>query len=149
MDIKGLLKKYLREARLMQLATVSEGKPWLSTVYFVADGDMNIYWLSLPGRRHSQELAKNPVAAIAIAVKDDKPVIGIQAQGEVELVKDASVVEEVMGPYIEKYRTGNDFLELFVARNNQHEMYRFSARNIILFDEVDFPDQPRQVIDLS
>jgi uncharacterized protein YhbP (UPF0306 family) len=141
MEVGDLIKKYLRQARMMQVATIDGDQPWICTVYFVPDEQQNLYWLSLPTRRHSEEIAKHNMVAVAIAVKFDKnPIIGIQAAGIVEVVKDAEVVKSVIEPYIEKYNRGMDFYDLFTAGKNEHVMYKFTPSKYELFDEVNFPD---------
>lgn len=137
---------YLRDAKLMQVATVSNGGPWICTVYFVADDNLNLYWLSLPTRRHSQDIAVDNNVAIAIAIKPDLPVIGIQAEGAVAIVSEAKIVEKVMVQYVEKYNSGKDFYKNFIEGTNQHQMYKFTADSMILFDEKSFPDNPRQIV---
>jgi uncharacterized protein YhbP (UPF0306 family) len=136
-----LIKKYLQQGMMMQIATTSGVQPWICTVYFVPDEQQNLYWLSLPARRHSLEIAKNNKIAIAIAIKFDKnPIIGIQAEGTAEVVDDPEVVKEIMPYYIEKYGSGKDFVELFEAGKNQHQLYKFAPNKYFLFDEINFKD---------
>jgi uncharacterized protein YhbP (UPF0306 family) len=102
MQESDLIKKYLREGRVMQIATSIDSRPWVCTVYFVPDEQHNLYWLSLPARRHSLEIAKNNKIAIAIAVKFDKnPIIGIQSEGSVAVVGDEETVKKVLPAYVE------------------------------------------------
>jgi uncharacterized protein YhbP (UPF0306 family) len=144
MDIQKQIQKYMEQGKIMQLATVSHDQPWISTVYYVTDEHMNIYWLSWPERRHSQELTKNPKAAIAIAIKLDKPVIGIQTEGSVERVQDSDEVRAVMQKYVAKYSSGKDFYDNFVSGKNKHTLYKFVPNTFVLFDEVHFPENGRQ-----
>lgn len=126
------------DAHTLQLATIANGKPWIATVYFVADENMNIYWLSWPDRRHSVELLANPNAAAAVVVKADPPVIGVQLEGEVELVADKDLIQKIMTLYIEKYQQGHRFHDNFLAGTNKHAMYRLTPEVIMLFDEVHY-----------
>lgn len=130
----------------MQLATVTGGQPWICTVYYVTDDQLNFYWLSFPSRRHSREIEQNNKVAVTIPVKFDQPVIGLQAEGTAEIVSDPLQIEKVMAKYTEKYNTGKDFYANFKAGKNKHQMYRFIASHIVLFDEVNFPGDSRQVI---
>ncbi len=124
----------------MQLATVRDNKPWICSVYYVADDEQQrLYWLSKPERRHSQEIAQNSQIAVAIAVKADKPVIGIQAEGKATEVKDAETVKAVMQRYIDKYGEGKDFYNNFVDGTNQHSLYCFTPERYVLFDEINYP----------
>lgn len=139
-DAKKLIKSYLQgDARTMQLATVVGGKPWVATVYFVVDSDINIYWLSWPDRRHSQAIKEQSQVAAAIVIKIDQPVIGVQLSGIANEVTDAMTVRKIMTLYVAKYNTGAGFYEAFVAGTNRHHMYRLVPTELSLFDEVHCP----------
>lgn len=145
MNTENLIKQYLSEAPTMQVASSVGGQPWVCTVYFVPDEELNLYWLSLPTRRHSQEVAKNPKIAISVPVKFDKqPVIGISTEGQATIVSDGGVVKEVMASYVSKYKQGQDFHNNFLEGKNQHMLYKFTPKSFVLFDEVNFPDDARQ-----
>jgi uncharacterized protein YhbP (UPF0306 family) len=140
-QVMPLIEKYLEQGRMMQIATYADGQPWVCTVYFVADKDSNLYWLSLPARRHSQEIAKNNNIAIAVAVKFDKnPIIGIQAEGSAEVINDLDIIKMALPDYVAKYGSGKDFVELFKSGKNQHQLYKFTPSKYYLFDEVNFKD---------
>lgn len=142
----ALLKKYLLEGKVMQLATVGRDQPWICTVYYVMDDKVNLYWLSLPDRRHSQDIAEHPEVAITVPIKFDLPVIGVQAEGRAEIVDDPLVIKAAMERYTEKYGSGKLFYNNFIAGKNQHSMYRFKPKRYVVFDEVNFPqDGSRQV----
>lgn len=125
----------LSRQKTMQLATEHNGQPWICTVYFVVHSG-NFYWLSFPERRHSQELVKNPRAAIAIPIKCDAPVIGVQCSGEVEIVSELGEVAVVMEKYVEKYSKGEKFVELYKRNKNHHFLYCLKPKEIVVFDEV-------------
>jgi ribonuclease HI/uncharacterized protein YhbP (UPF0306 family) len=139
--------EFLALGTVMQLATSRENVPWISTVYFVADDERNIYWLSLPGRRHSEEVVDNPRVAVAIAIKQDMPVIGIQAEGLVAIVDDAAIVEKILASYVKKYDgAGKEFHQRFVEGKNKHQLYKLTPSSMVLFDEVHFNAGPAQRI---
>lgn len=138
-DTAKLIREYLPQGRIMQVATVSGDQPWVCNVHYVADENQNIYWLSLPTRRHSQELQAHNKAAVAIAVKTEKPVIGVQAEGTVAVVEDKDEIARVMKQYVERFQIGGDFYDNFIAGKHAHHMYKFTPKLIVLFDEVDFP----------
>lgn len=130
----------------MQLATDHIGQPWICTVYYVLDDELNLYWLSWPNRRHSLEIVSNNKVAITVPIKFDVPVIGVQAEGMASKVTEASQVEAVMKKYVKKYNSGKNFYTNFLAGNNQHEMYKFTPRIYQLFDEVNFTENEPQTI---
>lgn len=138
-DISELIRKYLSEGKVMQLATVRDDQPWVCSVYFVADKELNIYWLSLPERRHSQELATNTKAAITIPIKLDQPVIGLSVEGVAKVVSDPKQIRRTMKLYINRYQTGEKFYDNFIAGKNKHLLYHFKPAKFVLFDEVNLP----------
>ncbi len=65
-------RRLLTETQNMVLASASsDGEPWVSPLFFVADGPQRLYWTSEPSARHSRNLHANPRAAIVIY--DDLP----------------------------------------------------------------------------
>lgn len=133
-----LIRHYLPGARMMQVATSKDGQPWVCTVYFVEGDDLELYWLSLPSRRHSQEIHQGSKVAIAVPIKFDKPVVGIQAEGEASEVTDPETVKRIMQKYTERHNAGHDFYGKFAAGENQHKLYKFTPRKLVLFDEVSY-----------
>lgn len=139
--------EFLALGQVMLLATSSNNNPWISTVYYVTDIERNIYWLSLPERRHSKEIADNSQVAVAIAIKQDIPVIGIQAAGSVTVVTDSAVIESILGAYVKKYDgAGKDFHQRFLDGKNKHQLYKLMPDTLVLFDEAHFKEVPAQKI---
>lgn len=143
-DLTEKLTKYLSQAELMQVATNNDGKPWVCTVHFVEDDDLNLYWLSLPSRRHSEDVERNPNVAVAVVIKPSKPVIGVQAEGQAKEVQDLETVERMMKKYVTKYGIGGKFYDNVVAGINKHRLYKFSPENFVLFDEMSFKENSRK-----
>lgn len=146
--VTKLIKQYLSVGRAIQLATSVNDIPWISTVYYVVDEKQNIYWLSYPSRRHSQDIAVNSNVALTLVVKQDIPVIGVQAQGTVALVERATTVAKIMFLYIKKYGAGKSFYKNFNFKTNKHSMYCFTPSKIILFDELNFGSDNSQEINM-
>jgi uncharacterized protein YhbP (UPF0306 family) len=137
-ETERLIKEYLQQGKMMQIATVRDDQPWICTVYFAADDKQHLYWLSLPTRRHSEEIAKHDKVAVAIPIKFDKPVVGMQAQGTAEVVTDADEIKRAMKFYVDKYDIGKEFYDKIIAGENQHHLYRFTPKLFVLFDEVHY-----------
>ena len=92
-------------------------------------------------------MADNPNVAISLAIKQDLPVIGIQAMGTVDVVTDANDVKRIIDSYMAKYNgAGQDFYERFMAGTNKHHLYKLTPSKLVLFDEVHFKDSPQQAI---
>lgn len=97
MDKKDLLQ-YLQTQHLMVIATVGDA-PWASTVFFVADEALNLYFVSDPSSNHGKHIAKNSQLAVAIfdsrqQVSDQK--IGVQMKGKVVQVTDPADIGEAL-----------------------------------------------------
>jgi ribonuclease HI len=139
--------EFMALGTVMQLATARDNRPWISNVYYTADAERNIYWLSLPERRHSKEVSDNSHVAVSIAIKSDIPVIGIQAEGTVEVVLSSDEVARILNVYTKKYDgAGKDFHERFIAGKNKHLLYKLTPQKLVLFDEVHFATSPQQII---
>jgi uncharacterized pyridoxamine 5'-phosphate oxidase family protein len=144
------LRTYLKDtARTMQLATVRDGRPRVCTVWFVADEDMNLYWLSYPSREHSKDIAKDSNVAAAIVVKADEPTVGLQIVGSAGVVNDIQLIENVMERYQKKYQKGGRFIKNFRAGINEHQLYCLKPTKIALFDEQNFPGGEKQILKLG
>ncbi len=147
MDVTKIITQYLREAKVMQLATVNGGQPWICTVNYAIDDAGNLYWLSLRTRRHSLELRGSAAAAVAI-VKDPAVKQGLQLEGTATEV-DLNDLERVHALYSERYSDKPERLE--EARSTKHSAqtyYVFKPSRIQLHDEVNFPKNPQREITL-
>jgi uncharacterized protein YhbP (UPF0306 family) len=147
MDLKNLIKQYLTEARVMQLASSIHDHPWVCNVHFYADDDLNLYWMSTEARRHSQEIAQNAHVAMTIKVHEDTPdekyVIGLSAEGTAEVLTDAEIKE--VGPkYSTKLDKDPNLVNDILSGKNPHKFYRFKVTKFVLFDTKNFPKDPRQ-----
>jgi uncharacterized protein YhbP (UPF0306 family) len=54
--------------------TNDDGRPWVSPVFYAADGAYRIVWVSAPESRHSRNIAARP--AVAITVFDSHVPVG-------------------------------------------------------------------------
>lgn len=140
MEVKKLIKKYLAQVQVMQLATAVNNQPWACNVHFAADDELNLYWLSQPNRRHSREIAKNKNVAATVAIKfPENPVIGVSAEGEAEII----LTPEAIEVFDKKFGLSGDFKEKLLADTAGEKLYRLKPRLFVLFDQVNFPDKPR------
>jgi|SRR5579885_103016 len=146
MDIKKLIKEYLQEAKLMQLATSVNNQPWVCSVWFAADEDLTIYWFSSTIRRHSKELLKNPKVAAAIVLPhtpQDKP-RGLQLQGVAELLKQKKDIQKAQSVYEGRIFPKQTIADLMNDKEEPHKFYRIKPEKFVLFDAVNFPGNSRQ-----
>lgn len=141
---KDVVQKYLSEKKILQLATSQNGQPWLCNLHFTNDEEGAVYWISKQDRRHSLELAKNPKAAITIAVQTESPLIGIQAEGTATIVQDEQERRKVMNDYVERHHTDQAFAKRVAEGIDAHTVYKFTPVRFTLFDQEHFASQPLQ-----
>ena len=145
MDPKELLAAFLRDSKLMQLATVANGKPWVCNLYFVSDANNHIYWTSSRTRRHSKEIKGNPkVAATIVHSEDRKQALQITGIASEVPLND---VERVNKLYVEKFGDKPSRLQEVLANTAGGRAYWvIEPKTIALWDEVNFPDSPKQEV---
>lgn len=92
-DLKTLILSYLKQQRLMALATSGDKGPAVSMLYFAFDKDFNIYFVCSPKSLTGENIASNGQVACAITdshqkVTDKK--VGIQLIGKAKQITDES-----------------------------------------------------------
>lgn len=150
MELKKLIIDYLKEAKLMQLATSVDNQPWICSVWFAADNDLNIYWFSSITRRHSDEVMKNNKVAGAIALPQtpDDPPRGLQFQGIAQLLTDQRDIDKAVLVYADRIFSQEKIKEFMEHKEKPHKFYRIKPTHFVLFDAVNFPDNLRQEYNL-
>ena len=132
----------------MQLATVKDGQPWLCTVYFAADDDLNLYWSSGRSRQHSMEILNDAKAAVTV-VRDTERKQALQITGNAYEVNDDDL-ERVHGLYTAKFGPKDFDLEEVKKHDPEGRAYWvFKPVTISLWDEINFPEAPKQRFDLD
>lgn len=138
------VKECFDQGRVMQLGTSHDGQPRVNSVYYVASSDCrNVYWMSEPHRRHSEDIAIEARVAGAIAIKTDWPVMGLQFDGEASVVEDAEEMAGVIEAYNQKYDyVAEGFAERFKEGRNKHLLYKMTLKTLELFDQQNFAGNP-------
>lgn len=149
MDVKQLITDYLQEARLMQVATAKDNQPWVCTVHFAYDEHFNLYWISLPSTRHSQEIMANEKVAGTIVlphIPGQKP-RGIQFQGIAQKAE-GDAMQKAMDVYAARMGMNDERKKNILSGEDGHVPYVIKPTLFVLFDTVNFPDNPRQELAL-
>jgi Pyridoxamine 5'-phosphate oxidase len=95
-DLGATARSIIESNLYMVLGTADEsGHPWVSPVYYAAEGYQKFYWVSSPDARHSRNLAARP--HIRIVVFDSQVPIDT-GQG----VYMAAVAEELTGAEVDR-----------------------------------------------
>lgn len=154
MNIRKLIEEYLKEAKLMQVATSAGNKPWVCSVWYVHDENLNLYFISRKDRRHSQEIKNNSEVAGTIVIPHSEgigqKVRGLQFEGKAEMMGLGGLFKAYQllkkkYPNIVKHIPS---LELIKKGSILVRVYQIIPTTIVLFDEINFPDNPRQELQL-
>ena len=102
-SVSELIRNYLPEVNIMQLATAVGDQAWICTVHYYSDESLNLYWVSSRERRHSKEIQQNKKVAATILVHENNEaenyVIAITIEGIAELVG-ADIDEQIGQAYV-------------------------------------------------
>ena len=133
----------------MQLATVNGDKPWLCTVHYYSDDELNFYWASRLDREHSEHIKQNPNVTAYVLVHENEfdgdYVTGISITGIAELI--GPKIDPANGTaYVKKLGKKPNILTEIASGQNSHQFYRLKPTRIVLFDSKNFPDEPRQEV---
>lgn len=136
MNLEQIVNEYLASGTMMQLATCHGGKPWVCTVYFVADKHRNIYWISKPETRHSLEITKNKDVAATIPLRfhPGEPGVALQLEGQASEVGNTQEIAEKMRLYVEKFASGEEFYNGFIAGANEHYLFKLVPTRFVVVD---------------
>jgi len=137
-DVKNDIKNYLDEARMMQLATVRDNKPWVCNVWTAVDKDLTIYWISATTRRHSQEIKDNQhVAAAFCLVNEPKQTAkgALQLEGTAHEVTNPLEIAKALKLYVARGIFTSDQVKKFMkSLDMPHKFYKLAPTRIVLFD---------------
>jgi nitroimidazol reductase NimA-like FMN-containing flavoprotein (pyridoxamine 5'-phosphate oxidase superfamily) len=144
--VEDFVRQYVNQVNIMQLATCSDNQPWVVTVHFYADDDLNFYWTSRPDRRHSKELAVNPKVSSTALVHENTSqedwVIGLTVSGEAKLIE--NVDAKIAQAYIGKLLKDPNLPANIKNGTDPAKWYILKPTSIIWFDTKNFPTDPRQ-----
>lgn len=145
MEVSELVKDYLQEAKMMQLATSVDNQTWVCNVWFAADDDLNMYWFSSTNRRHSGEIRKNPKVAAAVVLPQTPQDIprGLQLEGTAEELSGAEDIAKARSVYESRIFDAETINNLMKNPEKPHKFYRIKPSLFVLFDAVNFPDNSR------
>ncbi len=146
--------EFLDDKKLMVVATYGE-HPWIASVYYSFDKDLNIYFISTPTTIHGRQMEKNKKVSAAIVDSHQKPSDskkGLQIYGIVERVSGINKVNYAL-------RLWKDFLNVQrpdISFENMKKglykgrMYKLTPKKIKLFDQDKFkvPDGEEPILEL-
>jgi nitroimidazol reductase NimA-like FMN-containing flavoprotein (pyridoxamine 5'-phosphate oxidase superfamily) len=148
--VEDLIRQYINQVNILQLATSKDDQPWIVTVYFYADENHNIYWNSRPNRRHSQDIESNPNVAAILLIHENTAsedwVIGLTISGQAKIIENLD--DKLSEVYISKLLKDPDLPAKIKNGTDPAKWYRLKPSSLVLFDTKDFPTDPRQEVTL-
>lgn len=149
------IDEYFAEGRILHLATVSNGVPWLCHVWYAnGPAERSVVFTSNKTRRHSREIVAQPrVAGGVVAIPLDglgQRVRGLSFEG-LALETTGSDIVAAYEAYASRWPKVR---EMFTAKDIETgttpmRMYVINLSRIVLFDEVNYPSNPRQELVLD
>jgi len=146
--------EFLETKKLVVIATYGE-HPWIATVFYSFDKDLNIYFISSPSTIHGKQMEKNNKVSAAIVDTNQKPSDvkrGMQIYGIVEKVSGINRVRHAL-------RLWKDFLNVQRSDISYENMkkgvykgrvYKLVPKKIKIFDQEKFkvPDGEEPILEL-
>ena len=102
----------LREQSTLALATTdAEGQPCATPLFYIADKELTLFWLSSETNLHSQNLKRTPRAAATIYrhTENWKDIRGVQLRGSVTVIVDPERRRALIKAYCERFQLGAVF----------------------------------------
>ena len=134
MDLEKIIREYITKTVHMSLSTCVGNKPWTSEVHFAYDDHLNLYFMSLLSRRHSQEIAQNSMVSGNI-IKQHQPgesPHGIYFEGQASLLESDDDRQQAFEFMSEQQGITTQDLE--DAENpDKHQFYKISVKNWYAF----------------
>lgn len=131
---KGLILKFLKTGKLMAVATDGDF-PWIATVYYTFDQNLNLYFLSDPATLHAQQIIKNPKVAVSIANSSqdiNKPKRGLQLSGIAQQISGLDKIKHALDLWKTNLKVINPKLTYKVVTGR---MFKITPKRIKLFDQ--------------
>lgn len=147
LDFLGLYK-------LMTVATYGD-HPWIASVFYSFDKDLNIYFISTPTTIHGRQMEKNNKVTAAIADSHQKPSDvkrGLQIYGCVEKISGVNKIRHALRLWKDFLNVNRPDISLENMKKGLYKgrMYRLTPKKIKLFDQEKFkvPDGEEPILEL-
>lgn len=149
-----LIKEHIKNAKLMQVATCENNQPWIFNCWFTYDEKENaFYFISNKKRKHSKQIINNPKVACSI-IKEIPEGLGAKVQGlhfEGTAKKVTNSLSSLIPQFTARWKLAKDHLSFNRVKNNLTDvrLYKIKVTKFIWFDEVNFPKDPRQEVEIT
>ncbi|OGK14877.1 hypothetical protein A3H80_03645 [Candidatus Roizmanbacteria bacterium RIFCSPLOWO2_02_FULL_37_19] len=138
-DYKEIVHEILAECRLMAIATCAD-HPWIASVYYVSDNNLNLYFISPASSYHCKQILKNNSVACAIADSSQKArdkKVGLQLYGHATMENELATIKWMLRMYNKLYPSTKEKLNFknFQAKIMTSKVYKVTPKMIKIFSE--------------
>ena len=135
MNIEQKIREYLPDIIHMSLATSADNKPWICEVHYAYDDELNFYFFSKEERRHSKEIAANPVVAGNIVTQHmlNQKIRGVYFEGTAELLEDVTEDHIAYKVYNKRFNADRSVLDEATTETG-HKFYKITVDHFYLVD---------------
>lgn len=132
-SVEAIIREYLPQISHLSLATSHTNTPWVCEVRFAYDDGLNLYFISSPNARHSQEMAKNPRVAGNIITQhfNNQKVRGVYFEGTAKEWVD----EAGLKAYRERFPASTDLLKDIPSTSTS--LYKVTVQKFYVFDQYE------------
>ncbi|GIT37989.1 MAG: hypothetical protein Ct9H300mP6_18570 [Gammaproteobacteria bacterium] len=111
-DIILRVQEFLNNHNTVSIASKNNESVWAATVFYIADTEMNLYFLSSDKTQHIGNIQTDENVAITVYkdVEDWQSIQGLQGSGQVSEVA-SSDRDKILADYIKKYVFLDDLLQ--------------------------------------
>ncbi len=148
MNVENIIREYISKSLHMSLATATESQPWVCELHFVYDEGLNLYWRSLPARRHSIELTTNPLVSGNIVAQHsiDDLAHGVYFEGSAEIVNDLSEIKRIYPLFKNRLHRDETIIDESQTKDG-HKFYKVSVKTWYAFGTFDGNSTEKYTLD--
>jgi uncharacterized protein YhbP (UPF0306 family) len=146
------IKDYLKSHFQFVLATSGE-HPWVATLYYSTDDDLNIYFLTSPKTIHAQHIKDNPKVAASFADSPQAPnskKVGLQIYGICKEITGARKITHAITLWTKTLNvTNKDYsYQGMLKKAISGRMYKLTPKKIKFFNEELWEEGKEKLIEL-
>ena len=124
----------------MQVATNGNDHPWIASVYYSFDNNLNLFFLSSPTTFHCKQISENSKVAVAITNSNQSMSgykKGLQIYGVAEQISDVAKIKHALKLWKDNLGVKDDKLthENMIMRVVSGRMYKITPKKIKFFNQ--------------
>ena len=132
MELQEKIREYLETHDVLTLATLDEGGPWATPLFYASGNTLDLFFLSDPTTRHCQAIARSPKVSAAIhgGFTAWTEISGLQLEGWAQIVDDEPGGEQAFTAYAAKF----PFARALMPLDKPYRFYRIRPWRLRLID---------------